>query len=117
LPESCERQINRPAASKQPRVCSAADLVADNITYSHFKSWTTTAAQKILAYLQQAPGGRSLLCPPRFYWGATYQIFHRSPDVGAPFFGVHNWWGDPACITFNRAVLPKTATAFNHSVL
>ncbi|GBF96944.1 hypothetical protein Rsub_09024 [Raphidocelis subcapitata] len=69
----------------------AADLVADRITYSHFKSWTTTAAQKILAYLQQAPGGRSLLCPPRFYWGATYQIFHRSPDPSQPFFGVHNW--------------------------
>ncbi|GBF93694.1 hypothetical protein Rsub_06797 [Raphidocelis subcapitata] len=52
---------------------------------------TMLKAWWILAYLQQAPGGRYLLCPPRHFWGFAYQMFHRNPDPNQPLFGLHNW--------------------------
>ncbi|GBF97811.1 hypothetical protein Rsub_11337 [Raphidocelis subcapitata] len=74
-----------------------ADIRADKIGLKQFKAWTTLAAQKarashnILSYLQQAPGGRYLLCPPQHYFGGNYQIYERSPNLGSPFFGTMEW--------------------------
>ncbi|GBF93709.1 hypothetical protein Rsub_06812 [Raphidocelis subcapitata] len=76
---------------KALKACVAA-AKADGVKLANFKSWTTLAAQKILAYLQQAPGGRHLLCPDDYFeYGATYQVFERSPDAQYGFFGVVAW--------------------------
>ncbi|GBF97816.1 hypothetical protein Rsub_11342 [Raphidocelis subcapitata] len=68
-----------------------ADVRADKVGLGQFKSWTTLAAQKILSYLQQAPAGRHLLCPPQHYFGGNFQIYQRSPDLGSSFFGTMEW--------------------------
>ncbi|GBF89582.1 hypothetical protein Rsub_02300 [Raphidocelis subcapitata] len=76
--------------------CSAmtnckADLVKDKLTLAKMKLWTKAAADRMLSYLQIAPAGRNLLCPPRAFFGFFYQTFVRPPSPGGSFQGVFIW--------------------------
>ncbi|GBF99561.1 hypothetical protein Rsub_12367 [Raphidocelis subcapitata] len=68
-----------------------ADMAKDDVTLADMKQWTKLAGDRILSYLQIAPGGRNLLCPPRAYFGFFYQTFVRPPSPQASFFGLFNW--------------------------
>ncbi|GBF94636.1 hypothetical protein Rsub_07372 [Raphidocelis subcapitata] len=68
-----------------------ADMAKDDVTLADMKQWTKLAGDRILSYLQIAPGGRNLLCPPRAYFGFFYQTFVRPPSPQATFFGLFNW--------------------------
>jgi hypothetical protein len=69
-----------------------ADMAADGVDLSKMKIWTKRAADKILAYLQIAPGGRNLLCPPRATFGFFYQTFIRPHPMDSYYRSFPNWW-------------------------
>ncbi|GBF89595.1 hypothetical protein Rsub_02313 [Raphidocelis subcapitata] len=68
-----------------------ADLATDKVTLARMKLWTKAAADKMISYLQIAPSGRNLLCPPRPYFGFFYQTFVRPYSMASTFYSLPNW--------------------------
>ncbi|GBF89597.1 hypothetical protein Rsub_02315 [Raphidocelis subcapitata] len=68
-----------------------ADMAIDKVTLAKMKTWTKRAADKMISYLQIAPAGRNVLCPPRAYFGFFYQTFVRPPSPASTFQGLYNW--------------------------
>ncbi|GBF89596.1 hypothetical protein Rsub_02314 [Raphidocelis subcapitata] len=68
-----------------------ADLATDKVTLARMKLWTKAAADKMLSYLQIAPSGRNLMCPPRAYFGFFYQTLWRPNSISSDFYNLPNW--------------------------
>ncbi|GBF89598.1 hypothetical protein Rsub_02316 [Raphidocelis subcapitata] len=82
-----------------------ADMATDKVNLAKMKLWTKAAADKMISYLQIAPGGRNLLCPPRAGFGFFYQTFIRPYFMRDAFCRLLNWHGalNPSYIKIKNA--------------